>query len=69
MDLPWHLNPERYQGLQMANYALVSLASKLSFLQCNWGFAAAHLTAMMMGYTSFIVKVGIGIWKYNELQL
>jgi hypothetical protein len=43
IDLPWHLIPEWYQGLGMANYALVSLALKLSFLQCNWGFAAAHL--------------------------
>jgi hypothetical protein len=43
----------------MANYALVSLASKLSFLQCNWGFSATHSTAMMMGYESFMVDVGL----------
>jgi hypothetical protein len=43
----------------MANYALVSLALKLSFLQCIWEFAAAHSTAMMMGYKSFMVKVGL----------
>ncbi len=27
IDLPWRLIPEQYQGLGMANYALVSLAS------------------------------------------
>ncbi len=32
IDLLWRLIPERYQGLGMANYALVSLALKLSFL-------------------------------------
>jgi hypothetical protein len=32
IDLPWRLILEQYQGLEMANYALVSLASKLSFL-------------------------------------
>ncbi len=42
----------------MAKYALVSHALKLSFLQCYWGFAAANLTAMMMGYKSFVVKAG-----------
>jgi hypothetical protein len=35
IDLPWRLIPEQYQGLGMAAYALVSLASKLSFLQFN----------------------------------
>jgi hypothetical protein len=59
IDLPWHLIPERYQGLGMENYALVSLASKLSFLQCYWGFATTHSTAMMMGYKSVMVKVGL----------
>jgi hypothetical protein len=29
IDLPWRLITEKYQGLRMANYALVSLASKL----------------------------------------
>jgi hypothetical protein len=38
IDLPRHLIPEQYQGLGMENYALMSLASKLSFLQCSWGF-------------------------------
>jgi hypothetical protein len=50
----------RYQGLGMANYALVSLALKLSFLQCcNLGFSRTHSTAMMMGYKLFMVKVGL----------
>jgi hypothetical protein len=50
--------PERYKGLGMANYALVSLALKLSLFQFNWGFATTQLTTMMMGYESFMVKVG-----------
>ncbi len=52
IDLPWQLIPERYQGLGRANYALVSLASKLSFLQCNWGFDTIHLKTIMIGYES-----------------
>ncbi len=61
--LPWRLIPERYQGLGMANYALVSLASKLSFLQCNWGFSTSHLTAMMMGTNCLWSR-----WVRTEIQ-
>jgi hypothetical protein len=53
------LIPKRYQGLGMANYALISLASKLSFLQCNWGFDIIHSKTIMIGYESFMVEVGV----------
>jgi hypothetical protein len=43
----------------MANYTLVSLSSKLSFIQSNWGFDVAHSKAMMMGYESFMIEVGL----------
>jgi hypothetical protein len=43
----------------MANYALVCLLLKLSFLQCNWGFDVAHSKAKMMGYKSFMIEVGL----------
>ncbi len=59
IDLPWRLILEQYQGLGMANYALVSLASKLSSLQFNWGFESPHSSALMMAYESFMVEVGI----------
>jgi hypothetical protein len=59
IDLQWHIIPEQYQGLGMANYALMSLSSKLSFIQCNWGFNVAHLKAMMMGNKSFMIEVGL----------
>ena len=59
INLPWHLIPERYQGLGMANYALVSLASKLAFLQCNWRFDSVHLKSMMMAYESLMIEVGL----------
>jgi hypothetical protein len=42
----------------MANYALMSLLLKLSFIQCNWGFDVAHSKAMIMGYKSFMIEVG-----------
>ncbi len=58
-DLPWRLFPESYQGLGMANYALVSLASKLSFLQCSLGFDTIHSKTIMIGYESFMVEVGL----------
>ncbi len=54
IDLPWRLIPEHYQGLGIANYAL----SKLSYLQCNYGFEASHSNALMIGYKSFMVEVG-----------
>jgi hypothetical protein len=38
INLPWRLIPERYQGLGLPNYALISLASKLSLIQRGWGF-------------------------------
>ncbi len=43
----------------MANYALVSLASKLSFLQCNWGFDTIHSKTIIIGYESFMVEVDL----------
>jgi hypothetical protein len=43
----------------MANYALVSLASKFSFLQFNWGFKSPHSSALMMAYKSFMIDVGL----------
>ncbi len=59
INLPWRIIPERYQGLGMANYALVSLSSKLSFIQCNWGFDVAHSKALMMGYEACMIEVGL----------
>jgi hypothetical protein len=43
----------------MANFALVALALKLLYLQCNWGFEAFHSNALMTGYKSFMVEVGL----------
>jgi hypothetical protein len=43
----------------MVNYVLVSLASILSFLQINRGFKSPHSSALMMGYTSFMIEVGL----------
>jgi hypothetical protein len=59
IDLLWRLIPEQYQGLGMANYALASLASELSFLQFNWGFEAPHSNALMMAYESSMIEVGL----------
>jgi hypothetical protein len=59
IDLPLRFIPEQYQGLGMANYASVSLASKLSFLQFNWGFKSPHSSALIMVYKSFMIKVGL----------
>ena len=43
----------------MPNFALISLALKLSYLQCYWGFGAPHSNALMIGYESFIIEVGL----------
>ena len=59
IELPWRLIPECFQGLGMANFALISLALKLSYLQCNWGFSAPQSNALMIGYESFINEVGL----------
>jgi hypothetical protein len=59
INLPWQLIPEKYQGLGMANYALVSLSLKLPSIQCNWGFDNVDSRALMMGYKLFMVEVGL----------
>jgi hypothetical protein len=51
--------PEQYQGLGTPNFALISLAWKLSYLQYNWGLSAPHSNALMIGYESFIIEVGL----------
>jgi hypothetical protein len=43
----------------MPNFALVSLASKLTFIQQAWGFESVDSKALMMGYESFLVEVGL----------
>jgi hypothetical protein len=43
----------------MPNFALLSLTLKLLYLQCNWGFGAPHSNALMIGYESFIIEVGL----------
>jgi hypothetical protein len=42
----------------MANFALVSFSSKLTFFT-TWGFANVGSRALMMGYESFMVEVGL----------
>ena len=59
IELPWRLIPERYQGLGLTNFALVSLASKLAFLQRTWGFADVVSRSLVMGYESFMIEVGL----------
>ncbi len=59
INLPRQLIPEKYQGLGMANYALVSLSSKLSFIQRSWGIDNIDSRALMMGYELIMVKVGL----------
>ncbi len=59
INLLWQLISEKYKGLGMANCTLVSLSSKLSFIQRSCGFNNVNLRALMMGYKSFMVKVGL----------
>ncbi len=59
IDLPWWLISERYQGLGLPNYALISLASKLSLIQHGWGFDNVDTRAIMIGYESFMMEVGL----------
>ncbi len=59
IDIPWQLIPERYQGLGLPNYALISLASKFSLIQCSWGFNNVHARAIMIRYESFMMEAGL----------
>jgi hypothetical protein len=43
----------------LPNYALISLASKLSLIQRGWGFDNVDARAVMIGYESFIMEVGL----------
>ncbi len=59
INLPWRLIQERYLGLGLPNYALISLASKLSLIQCGGGFNNADARAIMIGYKSIMMEVGL----------
>jgi hypothetical protein len=59
IELPWRVIPERYQGLGLPNFVLVSLSSKLSFIQRTWGFTDVDSRSLMMGYESFMIKIGV----------
>jgi hypothetical protein len=59
IELPWRLIPERYHGLGLTNFALVSLTSKLAFIQRTWGFTDVVPRSLMMGYKSFMIEVGL----------
>ncbi len=43
----------------LPNYGLVSLASKLSLIQHGWGFDNIDARAIMIGYESFMMEVGL----------
>jgi hypothetical protein len=43
----------------MANYALVPLSLKFSFIHCSWGLDNVDLRALMMGYELFMVEDGL----------
>ncbi len=43
----------------LPNYALISLASKLSLIQRGWGFDNVDARAIMIGYESFMMEVGL----------
>ena len=43
----------------MTNFALVSLTSKLAFIQRTWGFTDVVSRSLMMGYESFMIEVGL----------
>ena len=59
IKLPWRVIPEWYQGLGLPNFALVSLSSKLSFIQRTWGFTEVDSRSLMMGYESFMIEIGV----------
>ncbi len=43
----------------MTNYALMSIPSKLSLIQRSWGFDDVVSKALMTGYESFMMEVGL----------
>ncbi len=59
IELTWRFIPEQYQGLGLTNFALVSLTSKLVFIQQTWGFTDVDSRSLMMGYESFVIEIGL----------
>ena len=59
IELPWRTIPEKYQGIGLPNFSLVSLASKLQYIQCIWGFKDAASISLHMGYESFVMDIGV----------
>ncbi len=48
-----------YQGVGLPIFALISLASKLQYIQLNWGFNKASSRSSTMGYESFLMEIGL----------
>jgi hypothetical protein len=59
IELPWRMIPEKYQGIGLPYFSLVSLASKLQFIQCIWDFKDAASISLRMGYESFVMDIGM----------
>ncbi len=59
IKLPWQTLPEMHQGIGLPNFALISLAAKLQYIQCNWGFNEASSRSLTMGYESFLMEIGL----------
>ena len=68
---PWHMLPEMYQGLGLPNFLVLSLASKVAFLQCNWDFPGSTGDSLRFNYEAFLVEVGLYgnlfSWDYNKM--
>ena len=56
---PCRMLPEMYQGLGLPNFLVLSLASKVSFLQCNWDFPGSTGDMLRFNYEAFLVEVGL----------
>ena len=55
----YRMLPERFGGLGLPDFVLTCFASKVHFMQCNWGFADAIGSLMTHAYEAFLIEVGL----------
>ena len=56
----WRTIPQRFQGLGMPDFVVMSFACQVYFMQCFWGFDDMVGTLLHFAYEAFQMEVGLG---------
>jgi len=68
----WRMLPERYVGLGLPNFVVITLAKKFFFLQCTWEALDAPGKMLKWAYENFVIEVGLYgnpfEWNYESFE-